>query len=221
MFHFGKKKPILVTIHGFGKRVHHEFDPFQSYFSKLGYTVIQFDMFDVDDPNDADYKAWIARCESKMREVMSQKRDVILIGFSMGGVIASYLASIYRVKKLFLFAPAFQYLDVGKIAQYGIQTVKKIYANDMEMKMKPSIKQTSCFQDIVRMYKDSIDMVDCPVYLFHGTADEVIPVDSSKNAYKRVSHPDKLLLFIEDGKHRMLYDNTFQDKIFPIVQALL
>ena len=33
----------------------------------------------------------------------------------MGGVIASYLASIYKVQSLILCAPAFEYLDIKKV----------------------------------------------------------------------------------------------------------
>lgn len=71
-------------------------------------------MYDLNNPNDANYKDWVQRCEAKLSLAIKENPNVILIGFSMGGVIASYLASIYKVQSLILCAPAFEYLDIKK-----------------------------------------------------------------------------------------------------------
>lgn len=63
-----KKRPVIVTIHGFGQRLHTEFDPLKDYFHKK-YKVVQFDIYDVNNPSDANEKEWIARCERQMREI--------------------------------------------------------------------------------------------------------------------------------------------------------
>ena len=66
-----KKRPVIVTIHGFGQRLHTEFDPLKDYFHKK-YKVVQFDIYDVNNPSDANEKEWIARCERQMREITQQ-----------------------------------------------------------------------------------------------------------------------------------------------------
>lgn len=95
----------------------------------------------------------------------------------MGGVIASYLASIYHVRSLILVAPAFQYLDLANITNHGIKIVKNLAKKSVSV---PSASQTKAFQTIINQYKESIYHIDCPVTIFHGTKDEVIPVESSK-----------------------------------------
>ena len=37
-----RKKPIIVTIHGFGRNLSHEFDPLARYLKARKYEVIQF-----------------------------------------------------------------------------------------------------------------------------------------------------------------------------------
>ncbi|MBB5182266.1 alpha/beta hydrolase [Catenisphaera adipataccumulans] len=220
MFFFrSKPKPVIVTIHGFGKRLHHEFDPLADYFRQRKYEVIQFDIYDVDNAQDADPDVWIKRCTQQMKKVCAQHDNVVLIGFSMGGVIASYLATIFPVKRLILAAPAFQYLDTRKIVEYGVKAVNKWRKSEPETPEKPSPEQTNAFTSIVSQYKDSIENVYCPVLMIHGTDDEVIPPASSRNAYKKIPGK-KLLLFIEGGHHRMLYDHTLQDEIFPILELM-
>ena len=59
-----------------------------------------------------EYTEWINACEDQLKTLIKYGyRDIYLIGHSMGGVIATYLAAKYRrVKKLVLVAPAFEHL---------------------------------------------------------------------------------------------------------------
>ena len=195
-----RKKPIIVTIHGFGRNLSHEFDSLARYLKDKKYEVIQFDMYDLNNPNDANYKDWVQRCEAKLSLAIKENPNVILIGFSMGGVIASYLASIYKVQSLILCAPAFEYL---------------------EEKKGPSSKQYQAFTKIVSQYKESISQIECPVLMLHGTSDEVIAPSSSSHAYKKIPAQKKRLIYIEDAKHRMLYDGRMEQTVFTIIEQML
>ena len=55
---------------------------------------------------------WIKKAEDEIEKIINANyKEVYVIGHSMGGVIASHLASKYKeVKKLVLAAPAFHYL---------------------------------------------------------------------------------------------------------------
>lgn len=214
LFFNKKKKPTIVTIHGFGKNLSHEFDPLAAYLKKQKYNVIQFDMYDLKNPNDANYKEWIERCEAQVSLAMKKDKDIILIGFSMGGVIASYLASIYNVHSLILCAPAFEYLDLGKVTNL----FKKSSTSGVK---GPSSKQYQTFMKVVSQYKESISQVECPILFLHGTDDEVISWQSSAHAYKKVNHTHKRLLYVEGGKHRMLYDGKMEQTLFSIIEQML
>ncbi len=216
---FFNKKPNVVTIHGFGQKLHHEFDPFAKYLKKNHFNVIQFDIYDVCNPLDANEKDWIARCEEQMRKVINKGNPVILIGFSMGGVIASYLATIFKIERLILVAPAFEYLNIQKVMNQGIKVVKNISSTSKSLP-KPSNQQVQAFCRIVSNYKDSIYELRVPTLIIHGLEDEVIPYSSSKNASKKMTCKHQLILF-EGGKHRMLYDDSIQECIFPILQLMI
>ncbi|WP_297238850.1 alpha/beta fold hydrolase [uncultured Faecalicoccus sp.] len=213
-----KKKPIIVTIHGFGKMCQHEFDPLTQYLKNEKYDVIQFDIYDLYDQKDTDPKIWIRRCEAYLQKAFKQSRDVILVGFSMGGVIASYLASIYPVKKLILIAPAFQYLDLYKIGHASLSTLKNLGKKDTKL---PSSLQTKTFMTIVDQYKESIYHVECPILILHGTKDEVISCDVSCSVYKKIKDHSRLVL-IEGGRHRMLYDHQgYEGLCFHLIKDMI
>ena len=80
-----------------------------------------------------------------------------------------------------------------------------------------------CFADRSPVFQKQLCClaeVSCPVLLLHRLDDEVIPISSSKNACKKLSCKHQLILF-DGGKHRMLYDNTIQNNIFPIIECMI
>lgn len=221
MFSFNrkKKKALILTIHGFGKQRHQEFDLLCRYLKESGWDSIQFDIYSLKNPEDANLEQWIKRCEEQMRSALKLKKPVILIGFSMGGVIASYLASVFPVQSLILVAPAFRYFDIQKLGSYSLHALRKIAAKEKNI---PSSLQTRTFMDLVDQYKDSIYHVTCPILILHGTKDEVIPYESSQSIYYDLNTQKKCLLLIEGGKHRMLYDGLGHEKpCFKIIESML
>lgn len=215
-----KKQTTVVTIHGFGTKASKEMDPISSFLRNLGYKVIQFNIYNPSDLSDCDPTCWIKRCEQQMNQVIAQGENVVLLGFSMGGVIASYLASIFPVKGLILVAPAFQYLDFSKIQKAGFQLFKSSSSSSSGT-LSTTTDQKKCFMSIISSYKNCISQVEAPVLFLHGTKDEIISPKSSKRAYLKVPHDKKRLVYIEGGKHRMLYDHQVESLCFSIIQAML
>src|SRR5690625_6969791 len=57
------------------------------------------------------YDKWLEAAEKEMIKLMEECEILYVIGFSMGGMIAAYLAAKYDVEKLVLLAPARKYID--------------------------------------------------------------------------------------------------------------
>lgn len=221
---FNHKKPILFCVHGFGVRRTHEFDELKLYFENLGYTIIIPEIYDQTILDDIDPNEWLKRVEEPLKELIEQKRRVCMIGFSMGGVIASYFASKYKVERLVLLAPAFEYITVKAI----LDTVEGVARNIIK---KPEISQsdypplpdhfTSTFRDIVSRCKDSIKQISCPVLILHGTLDETIPLRSSEYAYDSIYHLNKRLLILKNVNHRILDDFSYKNDVILIIEEFI
>lgn len=211
-----KKKPIVVTIHGFGAKTSHEMDDLASFLRKNHYEVVQFDLYDIHDPNDAQLSSWVMRAEQALRTAFEKTDEVYLIGFSMGGVIASYLGTLFPIQCLILVAPAFHYINL----QLAKTTTKKKFSSPSPS-LSPSKAQTKTFTEIVSQYKGSIAHIDCPILILHGTKDEVIDPSSSTTEYKRIPHDRKRLLFIEGAPHRLLYTPEYEKTAFSIILMML
>lgn len=201
------KKEVILCIHGFGRRLSHEYDNFLLW-SKNQYHLEVFDIYDLKNPKDCDGEEWIKRCERKCEEYLLEGYELSLIGFSMGGVIATHLAAKYNPRRLFLIAPAFDYINVSGFMNTA---VNKILKSEEENPNKPVIPTPfySAFREVVSICKDDLTKVKCPVCFVHGNKDELIPLRSSMNAFEKIPHNRKRLFIIHEGKHRMMmHTNT-------------
>ena len=216
------KLPVIVAIHGFGRRRTVEYAPLKTYFEKLGYVVVIPELFnqELDESPDAD--RWIERADGAVKEQLDAGNKVWLIGFSMGGVIAASLAAKYPVERVALLAPAFDYVTFKKVLGAAERTagklikIKPISSVDSEPGSLPD-NYYPIFSEVVKRLKNDIELIDVPVLFLHGTQDEVIPIRSSENAYKRIHHNDKLLLRVETAPHRLLDEVQMNDDILFII----
>lgn len=203
-------KPVIITIHGYGRRRKHEFDNFALWGSKDHYEIIQFDMYDLFDETDNDWMMWVSRAKDTVNTYQNQGRDIYLVGFSMGGVIASYLAATCDIKKLVLLAPAFSYMNMDTIAGAISKSYSSFLSKSSEKKDEIELPKSfyMAFMDLVKNLKKYIAQVPCPTLMLHGDEDEVISVRSSTSAYHKIPHKNKKLVILHEGHHRLFMDKT-------------
>ena len=170
---------------------------------------------------------WIESSE-KMIEWLITKgyHKIYLIGHSMGGVIATYLASKYKeVKKLVLAAPAFHYLDVKDKnlnipeSLKMIPKVVKTYGGDeiVSRMLKLNINAIGEFMTLVRDYYDFPKDVNCPTLILQGNNDNLVPLSSSKYVYESIKLKKKDIIYIDDLTH----DVFKNEKTYRIVEKFL
>lgn len=219
-------KPVIITIHGYGRRRMHEMDNLLLWAKDdpimSEYEIVQFDLYDLFDETDCDWQKWVNRAKSKINEYELKQREIYLLGFSMGGVIASYLAATSsNVKKLVLLAPAFQYLHMDAITNVITKSAVSFFTSDgkEEKEVEITLPKSfySAFMDVVKHLKPYIQQVSCPVLLLHGDEDEVIPIRSSMYAYEKIPHEQKKLLLFHKGHHRLLMDEAVQWEVYQVM----
>ena len=112
--------------------------------------------------------------------------DITLYGRSLGTGIAAYIASKYNPKQLILETPYYSMVDVAK-KRFPIIPVKQLMTYEL-----PTYK--------------FLQSVNCPITMFHGTNDKVIPIESAKQLYHSASNKNIAFKIIEGGSHNNLSD---------------
>ncbi len=215
-----KRKPIIVCIHGFGIRRTHEFTELHAFLSKKGYICLMPELFDQTDMDDTNPAIWIQRAYDAIEAALSKNRKVIVIGFSMGGVIASSIAAKYPIEKLILLAPAFEYVTLRLVKDLVTSKVAKRWIKPMVQQGNyPPLPEhfNNTFTEVVALCKNSVANIQCPTLILHGSSDEVIPLRSSDYVYQNISSQYKKRIILSNVAHRLLDDPFYQSDCFQLI----
>ena len=176
------------------------------------------------------YEDWINASEEKVEMLINNGyKNIYLIGHSMGGVIATYLATKYRqVKKLVLAAPAFHYLNIvnDKLnIKESLKVTPKILGQYKGSEifarfLKLNIGAVKELMALVKKYYYTPSSVICPVLILHGTEDHIVPISSTKYVYEELTKNTKKLIYINGVTHDM-FKNDRKEELFYIVEDFL
>jgi pimeloyl-ACP methyl ester carboxylesterase len=126
------------------------------------------------------------------------EKDIIVYGRSLGTGIASNLASQNNLKLLILETPYYNLMDIGKhrfpMYPFGQMLKYKFPSNEFLKKVK------------------------CPVIMFHGTDDDVIPISSAEKLFSELNSDQVEFHIIENAGHNNLIDFVdFRNQIEAIL----
>lgn len=218
---FFRKKAILL-IHGFVGGIY-DFNNFgnelqlNKKFDVFSFTLPGHDMTII---KNYTYQDWINEADKQIRFLIKNGyKEIYLIGHSMGGVIASYLASTYKeIKKLVLVAPAFGYFSFkdGTVNIKGFNDIIKNIMNiakeeDMEF-IKSRIIKTPIstmieFTKLVNKYCETVKYITANTMIIHGNNDQIVPKEACIHAHENIKSKTNVLYNIKTVNH-----NCFRGK---------
>ena len=121
-----------------------------------------------------------------------QESEIIVYGRSLGTGLATYLASNNNPRQLILETPYYSLTDVAK-HRFPMFPNNKLLRYDF-----PSYK--------------FVQNVKCPISIFHGTDDTVVPYVSGEKLFNSMVQKEKMFFTIENGEHNnlMAFDSYIQ-----------
>ncbi len=142
--------------------------------------------------SDADY------CYDYLLKAYNEE-DITLYGRSLGTGIVTYLASKYQPKQVILETPYYSILDVAK-ERFPMFPVTYLMRYEF-----PSHK--------------FISEITCPITMFHGTEDRIVPYSSAQKLYEVAPKDLTTFITIEGGEHNNLisfeaYTDTIKSLLF-------
>lgn len=220
MFNFRK---AILLIHGFAGgsydygdltndlELYRDFDVFT-------FTLPGHDKFIIKKVTKED---WIKAAERQIEKIINNGyKKIYIIGHSMGGIIASHLASKYpEVKKLILAAPAFEYFSFKNDKLDIIESIKiipnlfKDYDSETVLSrfLKVPILTVKEFIELAETHKNDVKKITVPTLILHGTNDEIVPVDSVNYVYDNIASKSVTLIELENLTHDLFINNRYEE----------
>ena len=123
---------------------------------------------------------------------------IIIYGRSLGCAMATYTATKNNPLHLILEAP---FYDLHDIARRRVPIIP----------LKPLLKYH--FKN-----NENIKQVNCPIVIFHGTEDKIVPYDSGERLFKEITSNSKDFITIREGGHNNLIEfNEYRSKMEHIL----
>lgn len=157
------------------------------------------------------FKKWINFAEEALKTLQEKCQTIYIIGFSMGGMIASYLAGKYDVNKLVLLAPAGKFISVKQISldigEVIIDSLKgelddnKLYTRYSKKIGAVPFKANIEFIKLVRHTRKYLGQITCPVFIAQGKQDGIVPAKTIHYLDKEIASEEKEVVLFDQSDH--------------------
>jgi carboxylesterase len=173
---------------------------------------------------------WIQCAEKELKNLLEKCEKVYIIGFSMGGLIASYLAVNHPVSKLVLLSAAAYYVNPKQLLADIKEMVQDVFRgelsnNELYLRYKKKIKDTPIsatyqFRKVVLMAKPLLKEISIPVFIAQGKKDGIVPPKSADFLFEEITYDEKERYFSEEAKHLICHSND-SEELFQKVESFL
>ncbi|GAK11738.1 carboxylesterase [Geomicrobium sp. JCM 19039] len=164
-----------------------------------------------DELKNGEGSTWIYTADRAANEMLKHVDELYVIGFSMGGMLACYLAAKYPIKKLVLVNAAAYYVNRPQIIE-NVRTSMREGMNDPWMALvndkakETSIRSVFEFMKTVRTVRPYVREVTASVLIAQGEKDILVPEKSAAYLYDNIGSKYKRLYMYEQSNHFVFQD---------------
>lgn len=176
------------------------------------------------------YQHWLYMVEVAAEELIKRCEEVYVIGFSMGGLLACYIAAKYEIKKLVLLSAAAYYLNPPMLFESvkaalhtqltGVSEPDQLvdlYRHKMTNTPMSAVVQ---FMTAVKKIRPYIRHVQTPVLIIQGERDALVPRRSSEYLFRTIGAEEKYIHYLKDGRH-MICHGFEKDQLMKHIHEFL
>ena len=156
--------------------------------------------------SDASVAEWKKSVDNEIKSLIEHGYHTIyLVGHSMGGILASYLASKYNeVKKVVFVNAAFDYLNFKQNKEDIKDKDLKKYSHLWQKALRTSPFMVNEFRKMVKESSKYLKSVNCETLILRSVRDEIIPYEVGNVIYDNIVTNNKYITDIKDASHVVL-----------------
>lgn len=206
-----KRGIACLVLHGFGGGPY-EVAPLAAHLEALGFEVampvLAGHTSTPQAMRKATYKDWIDSAESEFFRLEESGKDVVIIGFSMGGLLAFHLASVHPVRAIVTINTPIYYWNLRQVFRnLDEDRRKRSLANTrryLEAKKSSPIPSMFQFLRLLHRTKTRLPEVSCPLLVIQAEDDDTVRRRSVGYIRTHTASKDVTTRFFPEGGHVIL-----------------
>lgn len=163
------------------------------------------------------YKDWLRSAQQALIKAKKERDSVVLIGFSMGGLICAYLEAKYKVDGLVLVNTPIYFWNVKLIAKSILNDIKRSRCDNITYYKKAvlGIPLRACFQFLRLLAKSKKlwSSVACPTLIVQCRDDESVRPKSAEFIKSKIKSK-ATLKYYQGGCHQVFFkENNCRENV--------
>ncbi|UFJ39791.1 alpha/beta fold hydrolase [Brevibacillus humidisoli] len=163
---------------------------------------------------------WLGSAEEAYKRLAMRADPIVLIGFSMGGLLAIHLASKYPSEMLITVNTPYQYWDLGQVVRNlrsDFRPHASRYLNSMTRIPVSSMLQ---FRLLLTETKQIMPKVTCPSVILQTKRDDTVKAISAEHLKRELGSEDCSVYYFPESGHKLLLDVEAEQAIRLIQEQI-
>lgn len=170
------------------------------------------------------WRDWLQSASEGLEKLLSEGRRVVLVGFSMGGLLAMHLCVahpevaglitisspiFFRDRRIHLIPIVRHVVPWHQVRRPSLNTDPEAHTRYYSYRRYPLIAVDQLL-DLMRVTRKILPQVHTPALIMHGVHDGVIHPKSAKYLYKHIGSVRKKLVWWHNSGHGVVFDSERQ-----------
>lgn len=196
-----------LVIHGFAGDVH-EVLPLANALREQGYIVecptLEGHGMGRKHLGKSHRSQWVQSAHEAYKRLQLRTDEIIVIGFSMGGLLSFHLASTYPVKQLVTINTPYYYWDIQQAwrnLKEDYRPHSRRYVNSL---FKIPFRSMFQFRLLLAETKQILPSITCPYLILQGQLDDTVKAISAEHLRQQVGSEDVEISYFPHSDHLLL-----------------
>ncbi|MFC0214721.1 alpha/beta hydrolase [Paenibacillus chartarius] len=165
------------------------------------------------------WKDWVEAAEEEARNLERQQTSFDVVGFSMGGLLAAYMATKYRVRRLVLLNAAVIYISPARFARELTMRLRQGDRGHLEKMGGTPLQATWQFTRLVKHMRPELRKVKVPTLIAQSELDQVVHPFSARYVHSKLQGPKELHTF--PRSNHLICQGPDAPELFRVVERFL
>ncbi len=182
------------------------------------------------------YHDWIATVEGALQRLQAETRKQIVLGQSMGGVLALHLAAQFDFAAVAVLAPALKLVpwkewgvrlatpfNLTRRKRRGPDVCDEVGRKSLDSYLEYPLVATREVFRLQRLVQRELDRVTMPLFVAHSRQDHTVPVKNVDYLLARIKSNYVEKMIVQDSYHVLTVDHDHAaifDRIFDFIKRV-